>query len=239
DYRYIFMVSLVLDIIGLFLSVSLTQVKQLQEEQDLIKQTRLKQVFTEAFYLGFVPFALLGAFMGGILIGIRGYVDPFQQISGADVALFGIFLGLSRLASSVLSLFSDQIKQFFSIYSFHFTRFIIFSALFISLGFVESWQAVVCIMIMINTINLGLHQVNTHYDLEIIGESKFKATLISIKGQAHQVVLAITTMSLGYLVSAYSYNYSFMLLGCIFFVICCLCFVYILKSSKAFKKDFA
>jgi len=239
DYRYIFMVSLVLDIIGLILSISLTQVKQSQEDKDQIKETKLKDVFAESFALGFIPFALLGSFMGGILIGIRGYVDPFQQISGADIALFGVFLGLSRLLSSVLSLYSDQIKQFFSIYSFHFTRVVIFSGLFIALGFVESWQAVVFIMIMINTINLGLHQVNNHYDLEIIGSSKFKATIMSIKGQAHQFFLAITTMSLGYMVTYYSYNQSFMFLGCVFFVICCLCFVYILKSSKTFKKDFA
>jgi MFS family permease len=232
DYRYIFIVSLVIDILGLL--TVLTLVSPTKSSTDLldIKSSKLIKILKEGFAIGYVPFALLGGFMGGALIGIRGYVDPFQQISGADIAYFGIFLAVSRLLSSIVSMYSKQVKEYFNIYSFNMFRIVLFSILFISLGFVYSWQSVVFIMILINTINLGLHQVNNHYDLELIQTSKFKATLLSIKGQISQVFLAFTSLGLGYFLTYYSYQQSFMFLGFLFFIVCSLIIIYILNKHN-------
>lgn len=232
DLKYIFMVSLVIDAVGLFIALSLTPINYSKQYKQELKETKLKDVIKEGFKLGFMPYALIGAFIGGTLIGIRGYVDPFQQIAGADIALFGVFLGFSRLASSFVSLYSEQMKKYSTIYTFNVFRTIVFSALLISLGFVQNWQTIVIIMILINTINLGIHEVNKHYDLELINQSKFKATLISIKGQIHQVALAATTMGLGYAVTYYTYQVSFMSLGIVYFIFCSICLFYIFKKHK-------
>lgn len=236
DFKYIFAVSLVLDILGLIIAISLVDVKHSAEHKQEVKNTKFKSVFKEFFNTGFAPYAFLGAFIGGILIGIRGYVDPFQEFAGADIALFGVFLGLSRLTSGIISYYSGSLKNVFTINSFFVFRTALFSLLFIGLGFVSSWQGVVLIMILINTINLGLHEVSKHFDLELIQTSKFKATLLSIKSQIHQLFQALCGLALGFMVAKYSYNDSFMFLGFAFKIVCMICLLYIVFKRKLIKE---
>ena len=68
--------------------------------------------------------------------------------------------------------------------------------------------------------------------LEIIGDSKFKATLMSIKGQINQAIVAVGMVAMGQLLSLYSYQTTFLIFTIIFAVICGSLYLNIIIKTK-------
>jgi len=235
SYKAPFVLALLLDMVGLAVSLSLTQVDHSEEHKKQVKETKLKQVFAEGIKVGYMPFAIFTAFVSGFIFALQIYRAPYQEFIGADVIWFGVYFGLGRALVSLLLAYNGKIKEKFNIYSFQKFKIVLFSSLILILGLSDNFMIIIVTFIIMNGFFLGLSQAGSHFTLEIIGHSKFKATLLSIRGQINQAVSAASVIGVGYLISIYSYQNAFIILAIVFCLVSTLLYLNIIYKTKSLK----
>jgi len=219
SFKAPFVLSLCLDLLGLYFALSLRRIKHSKEHRQEVKETKFKDVLKEAKGLNYLSLATLSGFLSGALIGYQTYRGPYQEFIGVDVMWLGVFFATGRIMASLMVANSAKIKSYFnSIYSFELFQCCIYSIIFILLVLTDNITAIIILFIILNGIQWGLSQVGMHFTVDIIGKSKFKATLLSLRGQVKEGSTAIIALVLGYLVSTYSYHYAFIIFT-VFFVI--------------------
>ena len=232
SYKMPFAFALFLDIIGLLAVISLRRVRQSEQHKKEVKESKLKDVFKESVSLGYMPFAILGAVISALIFIVQVYRGPYQEFIGADVVWFGVYLGLGRAIVSVLSAYSGKIKEYFNIFTFKLFQILIYSVFLFTIAFVDNVTVILIAFIICNGFQWGLGQVSRHFTLEIIGDSKFKATHFSISGQINQSITAVGLILMGHMINIFSYQTAFLLFAVVLLVLGMSLYFYILRDAK-------
>ncbi len=231
SYKLPFMIALVIDCVGLAVAFSLIVPHVPQEHIEEISNTNFRQVMAEGKRLGFLPYAFLAGLISGALFTVGGFRAPYQAVLQIPVIYFGIFFGAGRALASLMLAYSDKIKTLFTHNTFYGLKILLFAVLIIVLGLVETRWVVVALFVVINAFHWGLSQVSTSYSMDMIKSSKFKATLLSIKAQLGELIGAIAGFGVGQLIQDKSYQFGFLTLGIVFFIIASLLYFFILKKD--------
>ncbi len=232
SFKIPFLVSFVVDIIGLMIAISLTSPTVAQEEIEEIKVTKFRQIIREGYKLNFFSFAIFSGIVGGVLFTVGAFRAPYQVFIGIPVIWFGIFFGIGRVFASLMLAYSGKIKDAISILSLYRLQIILYSVLIIALGVVSTPWFIVGVFIVINAFQWGLNRVDNSYLVDIIKTSKFKATLLSTHSQIRQAISAITSFAVGFAIERISYEYGFLYLGIAFFVVLSVLYLYINTKHK-------
>ena len=229
SYKLPFVISLIIDLIGLAAVASLMVPVVPPDEINEIKTKNFKEVLQEGYRLNYFSIALFSGIVGGTLFSVGGFRGPYQMFLQIPVIWYGIFFGVGRIIASLLLAYSGKIKKYISLLAFYRFQIIIYSGLFFILGLMPSWQMVVFAFIIINAFQWGLSKIDESYQLEIIKTSKFKATLLSTGSQIEQAISAITSFGIGFLIDRVSYQRGFLYLGIIFFIVTLFLYLYIAR----------
>lgn len=232
SFKTPFLIALIIDIIGIFVALSLVSPSVTQEEIEEVKLTNFREVMKEGFHLNFFPFALFSGIIGGILFSIAIFRAPYQVFLEVPVIWFGVLFGIGRAFASLMLAFSGKIKEKTSLFSFIRFKLILYTFFILALGFSSNWIVIVTIFIVINAFQWGLSKVGDSYSLDIIKTSKFKATLLSTRSQISQIVAAISSFGIGFAIDRLSYQYTFLSVGIIFVVILLPLYIYIVRKHK-------
>ncbi len=232
SYKTPFLIALVIDIIGLLVTISLVVPAVPQKHIEEIGTKNFKQVIQEGYKLNFFSIALFSGIIGGILFVTSGFRAPYQVFLGIPVIWFGVFFGIGRVFASLMLAYSGKIQKYFTLPSFYRFQLIIYTLLILVLGVATSWWVVIATFIIINAFKWGLNSINQGYQLNIIKSSKFKATLLSTGSQITQVTSAILSFGFGFIIESVSYRYGFLYLAIIFFVILLPLYLYIVRRYK-------
>lgn len=217
SYKMPFVVSLFIDLIGIYAAISLVNPKVSKEYIKEVNLTNFRQVAREGYNFKFFRHAFFSGIVGGVLIGVGGFRAPYQMFLDIPVVWFGVLFGMGRALASILLAYSGKIKTLIGDHlSFYKLEILIFSILFISLGLFSTWWVIALIFMLINGLHWGLSRVSEGHTLEIIKTSKFKATLLSMKAQIRELVTAFAGFTLGFLIEYYSYQGAFFVIGLIF-----------------------
>tara|TARA_Y100001960_G_scaffold333662_1_gene440049 strand:- start:3019 stop:4218 length:1200 start_codon:yes stop_codon:yes gene_type:complete len=234
SYKAPFALSLVLDIIGLWAAISLRRVKHSEEHKQQVKETKFKDVIKEAKDLKYLSIATLSGFLAGALIGFQVYRGPYHEFVGVDVIWLGVFFAAGRVIASTMVAYSGRIKNMFNdIYAFEKFQAIAFSLLFIGFVLTDNMYAVIALFILMNGLQWGLSQVGVHFSMEIIGQSKFKATILSLRGQFKESASAFVALVLGYLISGYCFSYAIIIFTVFFIIMVSLLYLNTLRERDA------
>ncbi len=232
SFKVPFLVALVVDVVGILAALLLVTPPVSQEEIDEIKLTKFGQVMREGHRLNFFIFALFSGIVGGTLFSVGGFRAPYQMFLEVPVIWYGVFFGAGRLFASLMIAYSGKIREKVSLFSLYKFRLILYTFLILVLGLVSSWQIIVVTFIVINAFQWGLSKVGESYLIDIIRTSKFKATLLSIRSQIHQVVAAAASFGVGFSIERLSYQSGFLCLGLIFFAVLFPLYLYITSKHK-------
>ena len=232
SYRLPFLVMLIIDVVGLFASVSLTSPLVIEEEIEEIGTKNFKQVVQEGFRLHYFSLALFAGVIGGTLFSVGVFRAPYQVFLEIPVIWYGVFFGIGRMCASLLLAFSGRIKEHLTMLSLYMFQLIAFSVLILVLGLVPTGWVVVLVFIVINAVYWGLHKIGEGYQLDVIASSKFKATLLSAGAQMSQIVAMISGFGFGFMIERFSYQYSFLYLSLLFFAVLFPLFIYITRQYK-------
>ncbi|MEK7547167.1 MAG: MFS transporter [Patescibacteria group bacterium] len=232
SYKIPFVISLVIDLIGLFTAISLVKPSVPQENIEEINATDFRQVMREGYHLKFFRFAVFSGIIGGMLIGVSAFRAPYQLIMEIPVIWFGVFFGIGRALASLMLAYSGKIKELTNnIYHFYKLQLVLYSILILILGTVSVPWVVVIVFIVVNAFQWGLSQADTGYLLEIIRTSKFKATLLSVCSQIDKAFMAISGFGLGFAIERLSYSLGFLYLGIAFVALLLPLYLYIIKNK--------
>lgn len=231
SYRLPFAIMFVFDIVGLITVLSFVAPKISAEQIKEIGTTNFKKVMQEGYAFGFFKYALFVGVVGGFVFSISGFRPAYQLVLGIPVIYFGVFFGIGRVFASLLLVVSGYIKKHTTLFSFFFFEMIAHIVLFVLLGIVAHAWVVVLLFIVSNAIYHGLSEVNNGYLLDIIKTSKFKATLLSVKGMINLLFSAIAPMALGYMIEHTSYPAGFLLLGIVLLVLLVPLYAYMYRNK--------
>lgn len=230
SYKLPFLIALLIDIIGFVASLFLIKPPVPPEHVEEIGITNFRQVMREGYRAGFFPLALFSGILSGILFGVSGFRAPYQLFLGIPVIWFGVYYGIGRVFVSLILAYSGSIRKYFNLVSFYRFELILYTAIFCLLGSIAIPWVVVFLFIVSNAFNWGLSKIGEGFLLDVIKNSKFKATLLSTGSQIDQAVSAFSAFGLGFLIERFSYQSGFLIMGIILFVILFPIYLYISRK---------
>ncbi len=232
SYKAPFLVALAIDVIGLIAALSLVVPPVIPEHVDEIANTKFIDVFREGYRLGYFPYAIFFGLTTGVLFAVGGFRAAYQSFLELPVIYFGIFFGVGRALASWMLVYSDKLKELLSVRLFYGLELGVYTLLFLSLSLFQSPGIIVTIFIIMNALQWGLSQVNTGHMLDIISKSKFKATLLSMRSQADEVVSAVVGYGLGLAIGLFSYRTGFFFLACTYLLLGLPLYLYIVRKEN-------
>ncbi len=233
SFKTPFFISLILDIIGLIIVLSLKVPPVPQEHIQEIRVTNFKGVLRDGYRLNFFSIALFSGLISGALFSTGGFRGAYQTFLEIPVIWYGVFFGTGRALASLLLAYSGKIKKVITFPFFLTFQLITYPLLMVLLGLVSTLWIIILIFIVINALQWGLSQIDEGYQLDVIKSSKFKATLLSTGSQMDQIIAAGSGFGLGLIIEHTSYQFGFFCSGIIFFTLLLPVYIYILRKYKA------
>ncbi len=233
SYKLPFLVSLIFDVIGLLVAISLVTPPVKQQSIEEIGPNNFKEVMQEGCRFNYFSLALFSGVVGGFVFGIHGFRGPYQVFLEIPVIWFGVLFGIGRIGASILLAYSGQIKSYTNLLSFYKFQIIAYTFLIILLGLTANWMVVVAVFIITNALKWGLGTVDEGYRLDLIKTSKFKATLLSVKSQIESGFIGVIGVSLGFMIERLSYQTSFLYVTIIYVIVIIPMYFYIARKYKA------
>ncbi len=227
-----FVVGLVIDIIGLFASLSLITPRVRPGEVEEVRKTNFTQVLKQGYQAGFFRLALFSGLTSGVLIAVGGFRAVYQSDLGIPIIYFGIFFGTGRALASLMLAYTGKIKEILTLKRFYIFQFTIYTLMILALGLSHAPWIIVVLFLVSNAFTWGLSQLDSGYMLETIRESKFKATLLSVSSQIDSLVGAFACYGMGLAIATLSYRGGFLIMTLCYVVIGIPLLVYVLKYTK-------
>ncbi len=233
SYKIPFLISLVIDIIGVWAAIVLVAPPVQQEHIEEIQSTNFKQVLKEGYRLNYFSVALFSAIISGTLFTVGGFRAPYQLFLEIPVIWYGVFFGVGRIFASLMLAYSGKIKRLFTLPTFYGSQAVVYALMFFILGTISIWWVVVLVFIIMNAFQFGLSKIDEGYQLDVIRSSKFKATLLSTGSQIDQIVSAVSGIGVGLLINSLSYQRGFLCLAIIFLALLVPMFIYTSRRYRS------
>lgn len=216
DFKIAFIFALAIDMVGLFAVILLKQPEIEKENIQEIGVTNFKTTMQEWLNVGWFKYVLIGSVVAGISLGATiGFKNTYQELVGFSISMIGILWAASRFLISGLLLTNEYIYKMFSFKTFILLQTFIYSASFIALGFASNMWVVALCFIVPNIAMWGLGSASNQYHLNFIGNSKSKATLLSVNGLIQNISTGIFAVFMGFLVTEHSYQMAYLISGII------------------------
>ncbi|MFZ2167931.1 MAG: MFS transporter [Minisyncoccia bacterium] len=220
SYKIPFIVMLVLDMVGLMVALALVRPPVPQEHVAEVNETKFLEVIRQGLALRFFRIATFSGIVSAVIFAVDGFRGPYQLLLGLPVIWFGVFFGVGRGLASLLLAYSGKIHRLIGdVYSFQRMQIIVYGALLLALGFITNPWIVVVIFVLDNGLRYGLGQVDTGYQLDIIRNHRFKATLLSAGNQIQNVISMCVVALLGIAIEHFGYQHSFLIVAIVFLAV--------------------
>ena len=233
NIRWPFLVVLVLDLAGLLVVFSFVVPERAKVAIEEIGAGNFRQVLGEAKKYNFIPVIIFSALMTGILMGTGVFRDVYQQFLGIPIVYLGVLLALSRVVASLVSRVIYRLKSLVDINGYFILQMLFFFPLIFLLGVVSNKWVIAALFIVIIGTLWGKGPLSTHYKLEYIKQSNFKATLLSLGGLLKNLSFGGSSLLSGYLIGTYFYQTGYLLYAGWTLVLILMAYFYFLGSRRA------
>ena len=127
--------------------------------------------------------------------------------------MIGVFWALSRALIAILLPFNGWVHDRLSFKHFLILETLIIGIGFLGIGFVANMWAVGGLFIVTTVSVHGLTAARSQYYLQFIQHSRSKATLLSIKELLKKIVIGISGLGMGLLVSNVAFQNAYLIAG--------------------------
>lgn len=215
DIRYPLYIWLLLDIFGFFIALLLVPVHTRIEKHEkkwvltLISEVREKWFFSYAFF---------AAVISGFLFADNAYRSPFLTELGYPLAYIGLVMGGSRIIWWAVGRSIKHIEKYISFQKLILVELCVFPLYYIGAGYISSpwilWLVFSCIVGWF----WGRNEVYTDYLIDHIPDSRYRATVLSMKTQIENFIqIGISFGIAG--VMGISYALGFQILWVVMFIL--------------------
>ena len=195
---------------------------------------RFSDVIKEGMEQKFFRYALFSGMVFGALFTTGIFRGPYQESLGILVIWFGVLHGIGRVGASLLLAYSGKVRELIgNIHRFQTTQIIVYGLLYIVLALSTTWWVVASAFIVLNAFQWGMSKVEEGYLLDMVRNSNFKATLLSLKALIGELATAVIGFGMGVLVQGYGFQIGFGALGVCFVVLLVILQLYILNRKHS------
>lgn len=220
NFRIAFTVAFVIDVIGLVAVYLLEQPPVEKHKVEEIDPYNIPHLLRRFIAVGWLPFVVAGALVGGIELGATiGFKNPYQEILGFSISTLGIFWALSRLIISGVLPFNGWIYERFSMSQFLMLEAGIIAIGFLGIGLTSNLWLVALLFILSNVAIWGLSTARSQYYLAFLHGSSIKATLLSIQELLKKIVIGLMGLIMGFLVHNVGFQNAYLMVGFLFVLI--------------------
>ncbi|MCA9352080.1 MFS transporter [Patescibacteria group bacterium] len=219
SYRLAFLVALVIDVIGLITACYLTPVPEPETIKDF-QITKTKNIFHEYSQVGWLPIVIFSSLVFSTLMaGTVDFKNPFQEHIGFSLSMLGVLWGISRIGIAGLLLLNDWFKKHLTLKQLVLIEGFVYAGVLIGVGTLSNkWM--IAVLFIIGTMAMwGLGATKSHFYLEYIEESRYKASMLSINTFIEKIITTGLVLVMGYLVTVRSYEYGFLFFGILAFLV--------------------
>jgi MFS family permease len=232
SYKAPFIISLVIDVVGLWAVLNFTTPPVPPKTVEETNPTNFREVLSEGWNLNFFGLALFSGVVSGVLFSVGGFRAPYQIFLEVPVIWFGVLHGLGRIIASLILAYGGEIKKYFTLVTFQRFQLLAYTLLILVLGLSQNIWLIVGTFLLINGLQWGLSEIEKGFHLEIIKSSKFKATLLSVSAQIGQGISAVFVFAAGVMIEKFSYQYGFLSIAIILFMLLLPIYLYIARKDK-------
>lgn len=238
SFRWAFAFALVIDIFGLIIVAFMTEPPEKEHQVEEVGVRNFGKVLKEFVSVGWLPFAIAGALIGGLAFGsTAGFKNPYQEMIGFSLPMLGVLWAISRVAISGSLLFNGWVYKIFSLKNFLLIRTLVFGGSLIIIGLTSNkWLAAACFIVG-NVAFLGFISAQAQYYLEYIKDSNSKATLLSVITLMKKLISAGIGVIMGVLAYKYSFQAAFLTFGIVFIVLLVLGMLILPKGKRLVKQS--
>jgi MFS family permease len=220
SFKIPFLIALVIDCIGVCAALTLVKPHVPQERIDEIDVKRFSDVIREGMEQKFFRYALFSGIVFGALFTTGIFRGPYQESLGILVIWFGVLHGIGRVGASLLLAYSGKLRELIgNIHRFQTTQITVYGLLYVVLALSTTWWVVASAFIVLNAFQWGMSKVEEGYLLDMVRNSNFKATLLSLKALIGELATAVIGFGMGVLVQWYGFQIGFGALGVCFVVL--------------------
>lgn len=232
SFRLPFAVALMIDLIGVLTVLSFTSPKRTKAQIEEVSSTNFRQVMKSGWKVSYFRYAIFVALLMGITTAFSSFKDVYMQWHAVPVIYFGVFWGASRVIVSLGSLTNGWIKSTFTFHQFLGLKIVIATLIYALLAFISTPIIAVIAVTLIAAFNWSTTQAEKQYLLEIIGNSSFKATLLSVKSLFYALIRASGVFLLSLWIGIDAYNEAFVTLLIVFVAIALPFYGYLILSHR-------
>lgn len=219
SYKIPFLIGLVFDIVGLAAAFSLVR-PPVRERAAGEETTNYIAVIRQGLALRFFRIALFSSVVSAFIFSVDVFRGPYQIVLGVPVVLFGIFFGTGRAIASLMLANSGRLHKLIGdVHAFQRVQIVIYGILLFILGLVANPWVVVAVFIIDNALKYGFSQVDRGYQLDVISNHRFKATILSTGDQLGNVLMMIGTGLMGLSIEHYGYQHTFLVTSVLFMLV--------------------
>ncbi|MBI2025210.1 hypothetical protein HYT04_00265 [Candidatus Kaiserbacteria bacterium] len=220
SYKIPFIIMFGLDVVGLIMALSLVRPRVDPEHAAKVSGTKFPEVIRQGLALRFFRIATFSGVVSALIFAVDGFRGPYQLLLGVPVIWFGIFFGTGRALASLLLAYSGKIRHLIgNVYSFQRVQILVYGALLLMLGLISNPWIVVVVFVLDNALKYGFSQVDTGYQLDVIRNHKFKATLLSAGNQIQNVISMCAVGMMGISIERFGFQNSFLIFAFVFLAI--------------------
>jgi MFS family permease len=219
----------IIDLIGLAVIMSTAKTNN-KIESRLSNVTSIKTLLQEVKGGNFFPVII---FDGAIFafIGAMGIFRPiYLESLGFPIVLLGSVMAGARFFWFLIGHNIHKIEKFISIKQVFFIETFLFSLGLMLIALVSNIYILIAVFIILNGYSLGRKELTKGYLLnKCIGNNKYKATLLSVKGQLSALFNTVVIFAIG-AVMADSYRLGYLFLAVSLFAILAVTYVFVKKD---------
>jgi MFS family permease len=225
-----FKIGVIIDIIGLIVALSLYPARWNSKEQEKISFLNVKNTLKESKWTGLFSIILFSSIIVAFLMTDGSFRGPYLQSLGYPVMYIGFVMGLSRLVWFVVWKYASRIEDFIPFKKLMFLETFLFSLYYIFASFIDNPYLVWIIFSLVIGYFWGRSDIYTDHIINRIPWKKYKATILSIKGQIGGIIRIILLTIIGFVMNI-SYKLWFLVMGISLFVLLMLVYVFLLKKD--------
>lgn len=200
NIRTPFLIALIFDVIGLFVTLSFVSPPKKKKVQE-ISTSNFWTIFREAKSRNLISVTVIISLLFALILGARTFQDAYQAAVGINIVYLGALFASSKVLSALIMrspLYVLKDKLTFKNFSILISG--ILFLIILSLGLTENPVVIAGSFILSAGLLWGAAPIFDHYKLDLIKDSQNKASLLSLGGLTDSIFKAGASVGIGLLV---------------------------------------
>lgn len=226
---YPLVVGLILDILGLFVAFSFVNPNLHEKVSKDLKTDKITQIFKDYWNLNLFSLSIFLGAIVGFSLASSSFRPLYVESLGYPIIYLGFIMGLSRFVWFLMSYQAHKIEKYFSMKQFLFLEIFIFGGSYLLISYFSNPYVVAGFFIFIGGYMWGRSAVMKKYLLDIVDDSNYKVTLLSICAQVTALFNFMIAFGIGFVMQI-SYKLGFYVFSISLIVVLIISYFFISKN---------